>query len=131
VAAGPRRLEWSASARGDLLAIDAWYAQFGEAAAERVIHSIVAAANGLSQYPFSGPNGIRPGTRHKIAGPYPYTIVYRVGGSSVRVIRVLHQRRAYFQRSLREELAQYEVKPRAGGKRARERSIASPPRRSR
>jgi hypothetical protein len=36
------------------------------------------------------------------------------------VIRVLHRRRAYFQRSLREEMAQYAVKPRARGpKRAR------------
>jgi plasmid stabilization system protein ParE len=59
VAAGPRRLEWSASARGDLLAIDAWYAQFGEAAAERVIQGIVTAANSLSQYPFSGPKRAR------------------------------------------------------------------------
>jgi hypothetical protein len=28
------------------------------------------------------------------------------------VIRVLHQRRAYFQRVLREEMAEYAVKPR-------------------
>jgi plasmid stabilization system protein ParE len=112
VAASPRRLEWSAGASSDLLAIDAWYAQFGAATAERVIQSIVAAAGALRQYPFSGPTGIRPGTRHKVAGPYPYTLVYRVSARSVRVIRVLHQRRAYFQRVLREEMAEYAVKPR-------------------
>lgn len=110
MAAGPRRLEWSAGARSDLLAIDAWYAQFGEATAERVIHSIVSAANGLIEYPFSGPKGIRPGTRHKVAGPYPYTLVYRVATGSVRVIRVLHQRRAYFQRVLHEEVAEYSAR---------------------
>ena len=113
MAAGPRRLEWSPSAGNDLLAIDAWYAQFGEAAAERVVLSIVAAANGLRQYPFSGPKGIRPGTRHKLVGAYPYTLVYRVSARTVRVVRVLHQRRAYFQRVLREEMAGYGVKPHA------------------
>jgi len=119
VAAGPRRLEWSASARGDLLAIDAWYAQFGEAASTRVIQSIVAAAGNLTQYPFSAPKGLRPGTRHKVTGPYPYTLVYRVTSRAIRVVRVLHQRRAYFQRALREELAEYALPPRAGSKRAR------------
>jgi hypothetical protein len=39
-------------------------------------------------------------------------LVYRVSARSVRVIRVLHQRRAYFQRVLREEMAEYAVKPR-------------------
>lgn len=120
MAGSPRRLEWSASASGDLLAIDAWYAQFGEATAERVIQSIVAAANGLRQYPFSGPKGIRPGTRHRVIGAYPYTLVYRVSAHAVRVVRVLHQRRAYFQRVLREEMAEYAVKPHARrAKRAR------------
>jgi len=117
VAAGPRRLEWSASARDDLLAIDAWYAQFGEGACARVIESIVAAADGLTQYPFSAPRGLRPGTRHKVIGPYPYTLVYRVTSRAIRVVRVLHQRRAYFQRSLRQEMAEYAVKPK-GRKRA-------------
>lgn len=112
VGASPRRLEWSASARGDLLAIDTWYAQFGEANAERVMRSIVDAAEELSRYPLSGPKGIRPGTRHKVTGPYPYTIVYRLSARSVRVVRVLHQRRAYFQRVLREEAAQYGPRPR-------------------
>jgi len=35
------------------------------------------------------------------------------------VIRVLHQRRAYFQRVLREQMAQYAVKPRAHGPKRR------------
>jgi toxin ParE1/3/4 len=116
VAGAPRRLDWSAGAQGDLLAIDAWYARFGEASAERVVRSIVEAANGLTQFPLSGPEGIRPGTRHKVTGPYPYTIVYRVTRSTVRVIRVLHQRRVYFQRALREEMAEYAVKPKGRGK---------------
>lgn len=63
--------------------------------------------------------GIKPGTRHKVVGEYPYTLVYRVAGSTIRVVRVLHQRRAYFQRVLREEMAEYAVKPRAGAKRTR------------
>lgn len=95
---GRRQLEWSTRAGADLSAIDLWYAQFGEATAGRVISKILAAAKMLQDHPFLGPAGIKPGTRHKIVGEYPYTIVYRVTSSKVRVVRVLHQRRAYFQR---------------------------------
>lgn len=98
MAGSPRRLEWSAHASEDLAAIDAWYAQFGEATAERVVLSILAAANSLRAHPFLGPTGIKPSTRHKVVGEYPYTLVYRVAGSKIRLIRVLHQRQAYFQR---------------------------------
>ncbi len=78
--------------------MDLWYAQFGETTAARVISRILAAAKMLQDYPFLGPEGIKPGTRYKIVGEYPYTIVYRGTSSKVRVVRVLHQRRAYFQR---------------------------------
>ena len=76
-----RRLEWSARAGADLSAIDLWYAQFGEATASRVVSSILAAARMLVNHPFLGPEGIKPGTRHKIVDEYPYTIVYRVGAA--------------------------------------------------
>ena len=93
-----RRLEWSARAGADLAAIDAWYAQFGETTAGRVVSRILGVAGLLQDHPFLGPQGIKPGTRHRIVDEYPYTIVFRVTPSKVRVIRVLHQRRAYFQR---------------------------------
>ena len=94
----PRRLEWSAHASADLAAIDTWYAQFGESTAERVVSRILVAAQALRDHPFLGPEGIKPGTRHKVVGEYPYTIVFRIARSKIRVIRVLHQRRVYFQR---------------------------------
>ena len=73
-----RRLEWSARAGADLAAIDVWYARFGATTAGRVVSSILTAAKSLLDHPFLGPESIKPGTRHKIVGEYPYTIVYRV-----------------------------------------------------
>ena len=93
-----RRLEWSARASADLAAIDVWYAQFGATTAGRVVSRILTAAKRLQDHPFLGTEGIKPGTRHMVVGEYPYTIVYRVAAPRVRVVRVLHQRRAYFQR---------------------------------
>lgn len=111
MAANLRRLEWSAGARSDLLAIDARYARLGEGTGKRAIRSIVPTANTLRQYPFSSPKGVRPGTRHRAVEAYPYTLVYRVTARAVRLVRVLDQRRTYFQRALRGQMAEYAVKP--------------------
>jgi plasmid stabilization system protein ParE len=52
--------------------------------------------DGLLFTPLIGSEGIRRGTRHKVIGKYPYTVVYRVKRDGIQVVRVLHQRREYF-----------------------------------
>jgi len=89
-------LDWSARSRRDLLLIDAFYAQFGSATAARVVSAILEAAIALERQPYMGVRGKRRGTRHRLVGDYPYTIVYRVRRNSVQIVRVLHQMRRYF-----------------------------------
>jgi plasmid stabilization system protein ParE len=91
-----RRLSLSPRAIRDIAAIEAHYSQFGLATADRVVASIRAALDDVLSTPLIGTEGIRQGTRHKVVGKYPYTIVYRVKRKAIQVVRVLHQRRAYF-----------------------------------
>ena len=95
-ASAARRLSLSPRALRDIAAIEAYYAQFGLVAADRVLATIKAAADGVRLNPLIGTEDIRTGTRHKVIGRYPYTIVYRVHHNGIQVVRVLHQRRQYF-----------------------------------
>jgi plasmid stabilization system protein ParE len=79
-----------------LLFIERYYAEFGQATADRVIGSILAAARLLEMYPHIGTRGKRPRTRHRMVSGYPYTIVYRIRRIEVQVVRVLHQSKRYF-----------------------------------
>lgn len=91
-----RPLSLSPRAIQDIAAIEAHYAQFSLATADRVLAAIKAAAEIVQRNPLIGPEGVRKGTRHKIVGRYPYTIVYRVRRDRTQIVRVLHQRRHYF-----------------------------------
>lgn len=95
-ASAARRLSLSPRAIRDIVAIEAYYAKFGLATADRVIASIKTAVDGLLFAPLIGSEGIRRGTRHKVICKYPYTVVYRVKRDGIQVVRVLHQRREYF-----------------------------------
>jgi toxin ParE1/3/4 len=95
-ASAARRLSLSPRAIRDIVAIEAHYAQFGLVTADRVVATIKAAVDAVLLTPLIGSEGIRLGTRHKVIGRYPYTIVYRVKGNGIQVVRVLHQRREYF-----------------------------------
>jgi plasmid stabilization system protein ParE len=95
-ASASKPLEWSARSRRDLLLIDAFYAQFSETTASRVVSAILEAAAVLEQHPLIGARGKRPRTRHQLVPDYPYTIVYRVRRNAIQVVRVLHQMRRYF-----------------------------------
>lgn len=91
-----RPLSLSPRAIRDIAAIEAHYAQFSVATADRVLAAIKAAAEAVCRNPLIGPEGVRKGTRHKVVGRYPYTIVYRPRRDRIQVVRVLHQRRQYF-----------------------------------
>jgi toxin ParE1/3/4 len=95
-ASASRRLSLSPRAIRDIVAIDAHYAQFSLATADRVLATVKAAANAVCRNPWIGSEGVRNGTRHKVVGKYPYTIVYRVRRDRIQVVRVLNQRRQYF-----------------------------------
>jgi addiction module RelE/StbE family toxin len=90
-----KRLEWSPRAGSDLLAIENFYADFSQVTAGRVIGEIRQSALRLETYPAIGRPGQVRGTRELVISSYPFTLVYRITGSRVRIGRVLHQHQKY------------------------------------
>ena len=91
-----KRLEWTRRARNDLDNIFAYYAEVAPAAiAEQSIAALRAQAENIRRNPELYRRGKR-GTRERVMLRFPYTVVYRVHGDSIEILRVLHQARAYF-----------------------------------
>jgi toxin ParE1/3/4 len=65
------------------------------AAAARVILKIQAAVHQLESFPMMGRVGRVDGTRELVIANTSYFVVYRVKGSSVEILRVLHASRRY------------------------------------
>jgi toxin ParE1/3/4 len=77
----------------DLIEIWSWIAADSPAAADRVLDAIEARWSQLARYPQSGMarDDIAPGVRVLSAGQY--LTLYRIDGSSVTILRVLHGKR--------------------------------------
>ena len=80
-----KRLEWSPRATRDLLAIENFYADFSQATADRVMAEIRRSAFRLETYPAIGRPGKVRGTRELVIASYPFTLVYRIVGSRIRI----------------------------------------------
>lgn len=86
-----RRVDWSLSARRDLLRIRAYIAASNPFAAERVAAKLVVATDALAEFPDRGrrhPRGWR-----EFTGVKPYLIQYSVSETFVRVLRIRHAAR--------------------------------------
>jgi toxin ParE1/3/4 len=59
-------------------------------AARLVFRRIVASAKRLNNFPHSGRLGQCEGTRELVVPGVPYVIVYRVGATTVEILRVFH-----------------------------------------
>jgi len=94
-AGGRRRLERSR------LGLQELYESFETIAADNVQSAalvrdrILRAADLLVEHPHIDKKGQRPATRELPAAGTPYTLVYRVYARTVKIGRVLHQRRKY------------------------------------
>ena len=64
-------------------------------AADGVAKRIHDAARSLIFQPLLGRKGQRPGTRELVVGNTPFTLIYRVHRTVIRIGRVLHQSRRY------------------------------------
>jgi addiction module RelE/StbE family toxin len=90
-----KRLEWSPRAGRDLLAIEAFYAEYCQTTADQVIAEIRRHAIQLEAFPRIGRRGQVAGTRELVILKYPFLLVYRIVGRRVRIGRVLHQHQKY------------------------------------
>jgi plasmid stabilization system protein ParE len=91
-------LEWSKRANADL---DRIYDYYLEAApydiAEQAIRAILAQAKRIAGLGLVFRIG-RKGTRERVMLSFPFILVYRIEPGKVRIVRVLHQARSYFNR---------------------------------
>lgn len=83
-------LHLTEAARDDVRAIYTYYAERSPASAERVVGTILKAANGLTRFPLIGKPGAVEGTRERLVTRYPYRIVYRLEGETIVVLRIIH-----------------------------------------
>ena len=84
------RLEWSHLAQADREAIFDYIEADSPQAAVTVDDRIRMQVEGLVRFPESGRLGRVEGTRELVIDRTPYIAAYRVAGSVVRVLRVLH-----------------------------------------
>ncbi|OAV54481.1 MULTISPECIES: type II toxin-antitoxin system RelE/ParE family toxin [Rhizobium] len=77
----------------DLIEIWSYIAVGNISAADRVLDAIEARWDNLARHPYSGVarDDIAPGIRHLISGEY--LTLYRLSGSAIEIVRVLHGRR--------------------------------------
>jgi plasmid stabilization system protein ParE len=86
---------WTATAVGHLAAIREYISQTSPFYADRMVERILARGPQLVTFPDSGrqvPEVGRPEIREVIEGPY--RVIYRVTGSQIAVLAVVHGRRA-------------------------------------
>jgi toxin ParE1/3/4 len=86
-----RRVQWAKDALRDLDQIDLWFAERDPDFADRVGDAAIAAANFLTEFPFSG--SVYFGQTRKWHVPSTeYRLLYRVTDQTIEVIRVRHAR---------------------------------------
>lgn len=89
-------LEWSKRSLADTDSIFIFHAEVASLpAASHVRAAIAQAARVLQENPLAFRPG-RSGTREFVMQRYPFTLVYRVYAGKIRIVRVLHQARDYF-----------------------------------
>ncbi len=85
------KIEWTSLAQSDLKHIYAYIHEDDPQAAIAVLEAIRNAIRGqLKTSPLSGRTGRVKNTRELVVPKLPYIVAYRVGKSSIQIIRVLH-----------------------------------------
>jgi toxin ParE1/3/4 len=85
-----RRLEWSALAMSDRIAIFDYIEADSPQAAITVDERIRADIVTLARFPKRGRPGRVEGTRELVIRRTPYIAAYRLEGNTVRILRILH-----------------------------------------
>ncbi|MEQ1775245.1 MAG: type II toxin-antitoxin system RelE/ParE family toxin [Burkholderiales bacterium] len=90
------RLRWTKLAEADLGSIADYIGQDSPAAAARVILELIEQTEAsLTRHAAIGRPGRAIGTRELVIGSLPYVIPYRVRGSDIEILRVLHTSRRW------------------------------------
>jgi toxin ParE1/3/4 len=84
------KIEWLPAARKNRESQIAYLTHRNPRAALRMDEAIEAAVTGLSEQPHSGRLGRLGGTRELVVAGTPSMIAYRVEGSAVVILRLMH-----------------------------------------
>ena len=89
------RMEWSAYALADRIAIFDYIEADSPQAAIAVDERISEQLQVLARFPQSGRKGRVYGTRELVISRTPYIVAYRISDDTVRILRVLHSARIW------------------------------------
>ncbi|MFZ0961457.1 MAG: type II toxin-antitoxin system RelE/ParE family toxin [Terriglobia bacterium] len=84
------KLCWAEEAAADLENIANYLFQNAPERAAELVRGIYNAPAGLLMFPQRGRGGRKEGTRELVLSPLPWTVVYRITGECVYVVRILH-----------------------------------------
>ena len=88
-------IEWTATARLDLLEILGYIAERNEKASERLFERIEQDLEHAAEHPYLFKSSQRlPGLREIVTHPN-YIIFYQVAATSIKVVNVVHARREF------------------------------------
>ena len=90
-----KSVKWLRKALKNLEQAYDYIAETNADAAISLVFKIQAATDQLSEFPMMGRTGRIDGTRELVIANTPYIVIYRVKGSAVEVLRVLHSSRKY------------------------------------
>jgi plasmid stabilization system protein ParE len=83
-------LRWSPRAQDDLREMDAFLRHDDPVAAQRMLNAAVEAADFLAQHPKAGPAIDKTVFRKWRVAQTPYSLIYRIRSSELRIVRVVH-----------------------------------------
>jgi toxin ParE1/3/4 len=83
-------LRWTEEAADDLERISNYLFEETPTHAPELVRAIYKAPNSLLTFPYRGRPGKKEGTRELVLSPLPYIVVYRITGTVVHIVRILH-----------------------------------------
>ena len=89
------RLEWTFSAIRDLKSAGEFISLHNPDAARRMAERIDEATGYLIDHPHMGRPGRIASTKELVVSGTPFIVIYRVRGSAVQILRVLHHSRKW------------------------------------
>jgi len=90
-----KSVKWLRKALKNLEQAYNYVAETDAEAAIGIVLKIQAATDQLSEFPMMGRTGRVDSTRELVIANTPYIVIYRIKGSTVEVLRVLHSSRKY------------------------------------
>jgi plasmid stabilization system protein ParE len=84
-------VEYSAEASEQLRNI-AGDTKFNESARQRMIQTILDAAEDCEEHPYRWPEDVEPGTRRRSVRRTPFIIIYRITPAGIEVANVWHHK---------------------------------------